>query len=364
MSFQNLKRDYILLSSLLLLAIITLVYPSLISHYSEFIDWKTIAILASLFLITTAMKDSGYLDYVAARVIKRIRGERNLAFALVILAFLLSMIVTNDVTLLVLVPFTLSLQKYLARDIKKIIIFETIGVNVGSALTPIGNPQNIYIWSLWKVSFFQFIFVLLPLVGILLLILLIFLYIIFPKRCLDKIDVKERVEKNTVMATISLIFLFLLIVVMHLDIFWYFLPVIFISYIIYGRKTYLHVDWALILIFILFFLDFNALGHIPSVENFLSSRDLSGLSAFTYGALFSQFMSNVPATILLSNFTTDFKALVYGVSVGGNGIIIASLANLIALRFVRDRKWIWEFHKYSIAYFLLSFGVVAILFLV
>jgi Na+/H+ antiporter NhaD/arsenite permease-like protein len=85
------------------------------------------------------------------------------------------------------------------------------------------------------------------------------------------------------------------------------------------------------------------------------------LAVFVYSAVFSQFMSNVPAAILVSQFTSNYPLLLYGVSVGGNGTLIASLANLIALRFLRGRKAILEFHKYSIPYFVISFTVVAVL---
>ncbi len=357
MKLERLKKDYILFASLILLAIITLLYPQLIMQYPSFIDWNTIFILATLFLITTALKDSGYLDLLARKVIKKIRNERNFAVILVILSFFLSMVVTNDVTLLVIIPFTLSLQKYLNKDLSKIIIFEAIAVNSGSILTPIGNPQNIYLWHMWGIGFFNFIAILLPLSILMLVLLLIFIYLIFPRKTIQKMKIKKEIKKDKILGIMSIVFLLVLIAFMHLGIFWYLVPIVFISYAIYGRESYKDVDWALIIIFILFFLNFNALGHIPAIKEFLKDKTMNGASTFIYASVFSQFMSNVPAAILLSNFTKNFKALVYGVSVGGNGTIIASLANLIALRFIKDKKWIIDFHKYSISYFLLTFTI-------
>ena len=361
MRLRRLREDYVLLASLILLLIITIFAPNLIPKYPSFINWSTILTLAALFLITTAVKDSAYMDIVAARVVEKVKMERAMAVILTTLAFFLSMIITNDVALLVLVPFTLSLQKYIAKDIKKMIIFEAIAVNAGSSLTPIGNPQNLYLWHMWDIGFYEFVVYLLPLSIILLIILLIFVFVSFPKKSMEKMEIALITEKDKPLLIISLILLVMLITFMDLGVELYLIPIVFLAYLIYGRRVFMHVDWSLLLIFLLFFIDFNALGHIPAIENFLNSQNIDGTSAFLYGALFSQFMSNVPAAVLLGNFTTDFKALVYGVSVGGNGTIIASLANLIALRFVKDRKWLVEFHKYSILYFVLTFLIVLLL---
>ncbi len=362
MALQRLKENNIILASIILLLIITLLAPNLVPSYPYFIDWKTILALATLFLITTAIRDSGYLDFLAMKIIGKVKGERELAIIFTLLAFLLSMVITNDVTLLVLVPLTLSLQKHVAKDIKKIIIFEAMAVNAGSALTPIGNPQNLYLWHLWDIGFLNFVAYLLPISLLMLLLLLIFLFFTFPKKCMGKMEASGNLEKDMIMVVISILLLIIFVISIDMGFELYIIPLVFIIYLIYGRQVYRHVDWPLLLLFILLFLDFNALGHIPFIEEFLSSRNLSGVSTFIYASLFSQFMSNVPAAVLLGNFTKDMKSLVYGVSVGGNGTIIASLANLIALRYVKDKKWVLDFHKYSIAYFLASFAIVILLY--
>ncbi|AGB05154.1 Na+/H+ antiporter NhaD-like permease [Aciduliprofundum sp. MAR08-339] len=361
MEFKSLKKDYTLIASLLLLLIITLIAPNLISQYPYFINWNTWLTLAALFLITTTMRDSGYLDIVASKMIGKVKKERNLAVILIIISFFLSMIVTNDVTLLVLVPLTLSLQKYIAKDIRKMIIFEALAVNAGSALTPIGNPQNLYLWQIWGVGFLEFIYYLLPLSTLMLVVLLIFAFFSFPTKCMKKLNVQELWEKDRSLGIISISLLILLVVFMDLRLEMYLIPLVFLVYLIYGKKSYMHVDWALLIIFLLFFIDFNALGHISIINNFLSAQKMSGVNAFLYGALFSQFMSNVPSAILLGNFTTDFKELIYGVNIGGNGTIIASLANLIALRFVKDRRWMLQFHKYSLPYFIITLLIVMLI---
>jgi len=358
--FRELKRDYLLLSTLLLLFVVAILNPALITKYPYYVDWHTILLLSSLFLITTAIKDSYYFDILARRLISKYENERILAVSLVLVAFFLSMLITNDVALLILVPLTLSLQKLIQQDIRKIIIFEALAVNTGSALTPIGNPQNIYLWRLWNVGFLDFIIHLLPLVIIMLLLLLLFLSFIFPSRKIHKIESAEAKNEDKRLAFASLTLLLFLVASMELGVQIYLIPIIFLFYLIYRPRTYMHVDWPLILVFILFLMEFNALAHMPFIFHFFS-HNLSPKDTYLYSALFSQVMSNVPSAIFFANFSNHYKALVYGVSVGGNGTAIASLANLIALRFVRDRKiWI-SFHKYSVLYFILSFTIIYII---
>jgi len=271
------------------------------------------------------------------------------------------MFLTNDVTLLILVPLTLSMETHIRGDLRKMVFFEALAVNAGSALTPIGNPQNIYIWHVWGASVLQFIIVMLPLTLFLLALLLIFAILVFPNKKMDISIKKKKIPVDSRLAYLSLSLIIILLLAMNLHVQLYLYPVIFIIYAFYGLKIYGRVDWLLLLIFILFFVDFTAIAKMPVVYGTLSAQPMGPLAVFVYSAVFSQFMSNVPAAILVSQFTNNYPLLLYGVSVGGNGTLIASLANLIALRFLRGRKAILEFHKYSIPYFVISFTVVAVL---
>ncbi len=354
MPIKKLREDYMLLISLVLLLAVSLINPSLISSYPQFVHWGTILILATLFLITTALKTSGFLDSFALRLLLKLSNGRNMALLLILLSFFLSMFITNDVTLLVLVPLTISLGKFMREDIKKVIIFETLAVNAGSALTPVGNPQNIYLWHLWNVSFFAFVIHLLPLCALMLILLILFAFLVFPSKNIEKIEYPVQQKEERFLSYLSLILLLIFIVLMQFNLQLYMVPVVFLAYL-YRPKIYREVDWPLLLIFILFFIDFNAIGRLQPVQSYLSSRSLGPVDVYAYSALFSQGISNVPAAILFSNYTTAYPFLVYGVSVGGNGTLIASLANIIALRFINDRRFILEFHKYSLPYFLVSF---------
>jgi len=143
------------------------------------VDWQTIITLSGLLIVTTGIKESGLFYFLAYRISRRIDNERLLALFLVFLSAVLSMLVTNDITLFITVPLTLSLQKISENDYSKLIIFEAIAVNVGSALTPIGNPQNIFLWHQWGISFLVFVREMAPLVLIMSTILLIMTLLCF-----------------------------------------------------------------------------------------------------------------------------------------------------------------------------------------
>ncbi len=354
----KIRNDKTLLISLLLLMIISVINPSQIPNYFKFINWDTMLTLAALFLITTALWESNYLDRFARQIVRKTHTERGLAISLIILAFALSTFLTNDITLLILVPLSIAMKRYIQADLNKIIIFEALAVNAGSAITPIGNPQNIYIWHLWGASVVNFILTMIPLGSFMLVLLLIFAMIVFPPRKITKLEIKKVAEdKKLAHLSIFLLLAFLVAMNFHLQIYLY--PVIFIAYIFLGKRVYFKVDWLLLAIFLLFFVDFTALAKLPAINGFLMSQNLSGPRIYLFSAIFSQFMSNVPATILLAGFTKNYPLLLYGVSIGGNGTIIASLANLIAVRFVKEISFIREFHRYSVIYFIITFSIVA-----
>ncbi|KAA0011030.1 MAG: DUF1646 domain-containing protein [Thermoplasmata archaeon] len=129
--------------------LLTIVYPEKVKEYPYFVDWKTILTLAGLLVISTGIKESGYFYHAFRQILVKLKTERALVLFLIFLSALLSTFLTNDVCLFIVVPLTLALQKILRNNIIKMVIFEAIAVNVGSLLTPIGNPQNLFLWHIF-----------------------------------------------------------------------------------------------------------------------------------------------------------------------------------------------------------------------
>ncbi len=359
------KKECVLFIFLVLLLILSLAYPSHIPRYPSFIDWNTVIALTGLLLITTGIRESGYFNNLSMNILKRIDDERTLAIFLILFSAFLSTFLTNDVSLFIVIPLTLSIQSLLKNDISKLIIFEAISVNVGSALTPIGNPQNIFIWHKWGVSFLGFMLSMLPLVLILLTILILFAFFIFPKRRIEFHEapaLKNIQDRGVFILSIALLILYIAFIEMKIA--YMALPFVFLLYLAFNKRVLLKTDWILLLIFIVIFIDFNSISNIPIIYEWVSQLNLqSPQNVFLFSALSSQLISNVPATVFISKFSNDWSAIAYGVNVGGNGLVIGSLANIIALRMVKGKK-IWaNFHKYSLPYFFITLTLILLIYL-
>ncbi len=344
------------LTALLFVAALGLsaVHSQPISVFPSLVDWNTIVTLSGLLLLTTGIKESGLFSFLAYRISRRITNERLLALFLIFLAAVLSMFLTNDIALFIVVPLTLNLQSIVDDDYSKIIIFEAIAVNVGSSLTPIGNPQNIFLWHQWDISFPVFVKEMAPLVLLMAVCLLIMVLVSFSSK---RIKVKNHQDGSVDKGLFILSFILLVsfIVAIELGFGRYFLCIIFMAMLLIRKEVILKPDWGLVLLFILLFIDLNLISELKTARHLLSMLDFSSASTvFLSGALFSQAISNVPSAIILASHSGNIKLIAYGVNVGGNGFLIASFANLIALRFTNKAYNYLSFHFYSIPYFIVT----------
>ncbi len=357
------EKNFIFLPFLLLLVLFMALYPEKITAYPGFVDWHTVLNLAGLLIVVTAIKESAFFGRFSRRLLAKTGTERGLAFAIVAMSGILAMFLTNDIALFITVPLTLGFRDVIENDVKKLIIFQAIAVNVGSALTPVGNPQNLFLWHRWDISFFRFIMEMAPLFFVMSVVLVVFVWISFPPK---KLSFHRKQRKNGVdtrMFILSIVVLAGFIASIEIDVAYYALAAVVFIYLIFYRKIFIKTDWVLLLLFMVMFIDFHLMSRVPFVAKLVTHFDLTHASGnFFSSLLFSQVMSNVPATIFMSKFSTGWLAIAYGVNVGGNGLMLASLANIIALRFVK-RKNIWlAFHKYSIPYLLITGGLVYLLF--
>lgn len=352
-----LRQETVLFILIIIFIFLTALMPGHMHEYTSFIDWKTIVTLLALIITATGIKESGYLDKIAGHMLLKIRDERALAFFLVFLSAILSMFLTNDIALFIAVPLTISMQSILKKDLVRVVIFEALAVNAGSTLTAIGNPQNIFLWNKWGISFLEFSLKMAPIVLLMLIVLSTFIFFSFGKHRLkiNEDAVKTPVKKRLVIISASIMALFFTALQFRLEL--YMLPAVILVYLIFYRKVLAEVDWLLIITFIFMFIDFSMISRIPFVTALINRIDMTNNgSVFLISALVSQFMSNVPAAIFISKFTSNWQAVTFGVDIGGNGIIIGSLANIIAIRLLKpknNRVWV-EFHRYSVPYFIIT----------
>jgi len=336
--------------------------PSFKEIYS-FIDWGTIRALISLLLITTALKLSNAFDYFAAKTIQKFKNERNLAFIFILLSMFLSMFLTNDITLFIIVPLTLAFSTQMKNNLTKLVIFEAIAVNVGSELTPFGNPQNIFLFRQMNIGVLDFIekmsIIFLPKF----LLLLLFIFLFFKKIPLQ-INIQKPKKVDKFLFITSLILFLLFIASLENSLVRYAL-IIIVSFYLFSnyKEVFLKFDYFLIFTFIMMFIDFGLIAKMEFIRNIMYSIKIDFLNVLNISLILSQIISNVPAAIFMSHFSNNYIAIAYGVDIGGNGLLIGSLANIIALRFLKNKKAYIEFHKYSIPFLLISYLLILIIIL-
>ncbi|MBL5923641.1 anion transporter [Lelliottia amnigena] len=317
--------------------------------WPEAIDWHTIITLSGLMMLTKGVELSGYFDVLGRKTVRRFATERKLALFMVLAAALLSTFLTNDVALFIVVPLTLTLRKLCEIPVNRLIIFEALAVNAGSLLTPIGNPQNILLWGRSGLSFAAFTWQMAPLALAMMASLLVVCWFAFPNKVLNyhSGSVTPQWKPRLVWGCLALYIVFLTALEMKLAL-WGALLVA-AGFLVLARRVLISVDWTLLLVFIAMFIDVHLLIQLPALQGALHSvTDLSPLGLWLTAIGLSQFISNVPSTILLINYVPPTVLLAWAVNVGGFGLLPGSLANLIALRMANDRRIWWRFHVWSL----------------
>ena len=331
--YNYLKKDAVLTISWVL-AIVSMFFIKPDKAYAGYIDWRSLGILWSLMIITKGYMQNGIFEKIGHALLTRTRKMWQLIAVLVGLNFFSSMIITNDVSLITFVPFAIMMLKQCGRQelMIPVVVLQTIAANLGSMLTPIGNPQNLYLYGLAGKGIGEFIMWLLPYTIVSALLLVISILLIKNKNeiiCIE--DTDSEAAHNTsvprVMAYSVLFILALLVVARVLT--WYILAAaVLITVLLLEKNVLAKADYALLLTFIGLFT--GNMGRVEPVAHFLAgivnSRELE------VGIITSQCISNVPAALLLSGFTDNIKNLSIGVNIGGLGTLIASMASLISYK--------------------------------
>lgn len=305
--------------------------------YLDYIDWRVLGILLSLMIVMAGFQKNGLFDQIGMWLLKKTKNTAQLTGVLVFLCFFSSMLITNDVALLTFVPFALlTLQKcHQERLIVLVFVLQTIAANLGSMLTPIGNPQNLYLYNLAEMGLGEFLCIMLPYTALSGILLLLCIFVLSARK--RKISLEEcnfsgemSAENRKKSAVYLVLFIASLLVVARILPFYIVLTVVILVVFFMDRNVLGQVDYCLLLTFISFFVFTGNMGSIPAVQERL--QELVSGRELGIGILVSQVISNVPATLLLSGFTTDYRQLLLGVNIGGLGTLIASMASLISYK--------------------------------
>lgn len=337
MNLKNrLKKIDIVLAVAWILAVISafFVHPSV--KYVNYIDFRSLGILWGLMVIIQGLSYHNIFEKIAQYLLEKVSKQRQLVMVLVFMCFLGSMLITNDVALITFVPFSIMILKSCNKEkiMIPVIVLQTIAANLGSMLTPIGNPQNLYMYGLTKMNFVSFVKILLPysVVSTVLIIIAIFVFT-YDREELDTSITDFEIGENSSKYKIimySVLFLIAISSVLRMIPWYVFAAVVLLCVGFFDRKILFKADYILLLTFVGFFIFTGNMGKLEIVRSLLESVLKS--HEFVVGIVTSQFISNVPATLMLSGFAKNYRQLLIGVNVGGLGTLIASMASLISYK--------------------------------
>lgn len=327
---------------LLLLSGLALVFVSLYSGRLPIYSVHELQVLYFLFILFVTVKGLEHSSLLL-RVSQHFEQGRFISAKLVVLTFALSMLVTNDVALVVVVPLTMLLR---VRRLGLLVILEALSANAGSALTPFGNPQNLFIYWFYNLSALSFVKTIAPLTLVSFVVLLLVALTIRVE------SIREIRNGNTEINWRAYVYLagllLVILAILHLLPWWSAIAVsIFV--LVFDRRS-LAVDYSLLVSFVFLF------GLADNLDSWVQTDLTKPDSVFMYSALASQVISNVPATVLLARLTEQWPALLWGVSVGGFGSLVGSLANIIAYRIYLRQLPANQVPVFTLQFFLIGYA--------
>lgn len=365
---EFIKKEIVLCVALVL-AVISSCFVLPDQKYVSYIDFRTLAILLCLMCVMAGFQELGIFRMIAEKLLARVKTCRGVMVILVLLCFFFSMVITNDVALITFVPFTFTVLGLMGEEAGRtyripIVVMQTIAANLGSMLTPIGNPQNLYLYGKAGLGIGEFLLLMLPYTVVSLVVILVWCFL---QRGVNKhlnLELGERTHLTGKTAHLYLylaLFLICLLAVAHILPYSVMLLVVLLVVAIMDFRVLGKVDYSLLLTFVGFFIFIGNMGRIPAFSNFLQGV-IQGKEVYT-AIISSQVISNVPAALLLSGFTTDYSALIIGVNLGGLGTLIASMASLISYKYIAGDKSCNK-GKYFIYFSVSNICILAILVLV
>ncbi len=300
------------------------------AEYIGYIDFRVLCMLFCLMGVVAGLRESGAFVRLAAALLSGEKSVRMVYLALVLLPFFSSMLVTNDVALLTFVPFTLMVLEAMGRprDMVRIVVLQTVAANLGSMATPVGNPQNLFLFSYYSLGAADFFGTVLPFTALSLLVVVPAM--VKTRGSVNVTMPSELPLRPGLMKLCAALFLLCLLAVFRVLDYRILTVICAAALLLADRKLLKMVDWSLLATFVCFFVFSGNLGRMPAVREALSS--LMEWNSLLASAAASQVISNVPAAVLLAPMTADWRGLLLGVDLGGLGTPVASLASLISLK--------------------------------
>ena len=352
------KKNVVMMIALAAAVITSVIVPP-DAEYLNYFDFKTLTCLFCVLAVVCALKNMRFFYMLAHKVVQLFKTARLSVLALVYITFIGSMLIANDMALLTFLPLGFLVlsatgkEKYMAFTF----IMQNIAANLGGMLTPFGNPQNLYLYTKYSIPTGEFMAIMAPpfIIAIVMITLCCF---IFVKS--EPLEIADEEIKLDVKKTVLYLILFALSIAIVFRGIPYIIGLLVIPAVLLvtDRKALKMVDYPLLLTFVFFFVFAGNMARIDAVRELFSS--LLGKSTLLVSVLSCQVISNVPSSILLSQFTGNYAELLVGVNIGGAGTLIASLASLITFREYLSHNP-GKSGSYIVKFSLFNFGMLGIL---
>jgi Na+/H+ antiporter NhaD/arsenite permease-like protein len=358
--WRILQAEWLLVLFVVLAVALALADPRPAGDYRRWLQLPTLAGLTGLLLAIQGIRDSGLVQHAAGTLLARMHSLRATGLLLVASTAVLSMVLTNDVSLFLVVPLTLAIGSLCNLPVARMVVLEALAVNAGSTLSPIGNPQNLLLWQHAQVPFVQFAAAMLPAAAVMFALVALLTWFWLPQ---ERIRLSpERIDGHAVdrrLAAGSMLALLAMVVAMEYGHAVAGALGLLALFALLARAALWRMDWLLLATFAAIFLGLGHVAQLPLVSHALDRLDFGQpLTVYLGGIVAAQLISNVPATVLLLDRSPDAIALAVAVNVGGFGVAIGSLANLIALRLARQPRALRLLHLVSIPFLLVCAPLV------
>ena len=313
----------------LVAAAVTCFFVPFDKEYIGYFDFATLGCLFCTLLVVCAFRNIKIFEFLAGSIVKHIGNIRYAILALVMITYAASMVLANDMALVTFLP----LGYFVLKSCNQFtFVMQNVAANLGGMLTPFGNPQNLYLYSYYNIPTGEFFEIMAVPFAVAFVLILTTCFFVKKEKLTIAVPAPER---PSLWRTTAYGILFVVSVCTVFRLFPYYWGVIavFVSVLILDPKAVLKVDYLLLLTFCAFFVFSGNMARIPVIQSLLSA--VVGKSPLLVGTLSCQIISNVPSSVLLSHFTTDYRNLLVAVNIGGLGTPIASLASLITLNSYR-----------------------------
>ncbi|MCT8977149.1 SLC13 family permease [Clostridium sp. CX1] len=345
---ERFKKEKVFFISLVLAVLSSLFLQPKISY----VDLKVLVLLFNLMIIVAAFEELKVMDKLALEILKKCKDTRRISLVFIVITFFSSMLVTNDVALITFVPLAILTFKKVKIDSMKTIILQTLAANIGSSLTPMGNPQNLFLFTHYNLSGIQFFSVTIPFV----LLGILWLYFLNKRVSNEELQLSLHtvtVKNRKKVKVYIFLFIFIVFSVFGLVNYKYTFLVIMLIILFMDRHLLKSVDYFLLATFVCFFIFIGNISNVEFIQYHMKSFLQESGRVYFSSILLSQVVSNVPCSILLSGFTDNWREMLLGVNIGGMGTLVASLASVISYKIYanenegKSRIYLSKFNLYS-----------------